>query len=25
MYRFNQGNAPNLVEVEPGHKVRCHV
>ena len=25
MYRFDQGNAPSLIEIEPGHKVRCHV
>ena len=24
MYRFNNGQAPDLIELEPGHKVRCH-
>lgn len=25
MYRFEGRDAPNLHEIEPGHKVRCHV
>lgn len=25
MYTFNKGIAPSLIEIEPGHKVRCHV
>jgi peptide/nickel transport system ATP-binding protein len=24
LYRFDQGNPPSLIEIEPGHKVRCH-
>ena len=25
MYRFEGADAPDLVQIEPGHKVRCHV